>query len=176
MPTQRPTIEESSKFNLLTSIWIVPFIALIIAGWLAYQYFSELGPEIRIIFPTNEGLNAGQSQIKYRNVPIGTVTKIVLQKDGEGVAVIARMEKNATPYLNTNAKFWIVKPEVGISGVSGLETLISGTYINMSSTKGGEYKKSFQGLTQTYRFDEEGMHLRAIMSKKVHLYTLKILK
>ena len=70
------------------------------------------------------------------------------------------LRKNATPYLNTNAKFWIVKPEVGISGVSGLETLISGTYINMSSTKGGEYKKSFQGLTQTYRFDEEGSYFQ----------------
>jgi len=110
MSTEIPQIEESSKFNLITSIWIVPFIALIIAGWLAYQYFSELGPEIKIIFPENEGLHAGQSQIKYRNVPIGTVKKIVLQKKGEGVTVIARMEKSATPYLNTNAKFWIVKP------------------------------------------------------------------
>lgn len=160
MSTQRPTIEELSKFNLFTSIWIVPFIALIIAGWLAYQYFSELGPEIKIIFPTNEGLNAGQSQIKYRNVPIGTVKKIVLQKDGEGVAVIARMEKTATPYLNTNAKFWIVKPEVGISGVSGLETLISGTYIDMFSTKGGEPAKSFLGLTQTYRYNEDGKYFQ----------------
>lgn len=160
MSAQIPQVEESSKFNLITSIWIVPFIAVIIAGWLAYQYFSELGPEIKIIFPANEGLNAGQSQIKYRNVPIGTVKKIVLQEDGEGVTVIARMEKSATPYLNSNAKFWIVKPEVGISGVSGLETLISGTYIGMYSEKGGEPKKSFHGLTQAYRYTEEGTYFQ----------------
>lgn len=160
MSKQIPQIEESSKFNLITSIWIVPFIALIIAGWLAYQYFSELGPEIRIVFPENQGLNAGQSQIKYRNVPIGTIKKIVLQEKGEGVTVIARMDKSATPYLNTNTKFWIVKPEVGVSGVSGLDTLISGTYIDMFARKEGEFKKSFTGLSQTYRFTEEGMYIQ----------------
>ncbi|MHB0994103.1 MAG: hypothetical protein ACYC04_07070 [Sulfurovum sp.] len=61
MSEQTPLIEESSRFNLLTSIWIVPFVALMVAGWLAFQYFSERGEEIRIIFPKNEGLNAGQS-------------------------------------------------------------------------------------------------------------------
>lgn len=160
MSAQIPQIEESSSFNLITSIWIVPFIALIVAGWLAYQYFSELGPEIKIIFPVNEGLNAGQSQIKYRNVTIGTVQKIVLQERGEGVTVIARMEKSATPYLNTNAKFWIVKPEVGFSGVSGLETLISGTYIDMFSDKDGEQKRIFQGLAQPYRYEKDGMYFQ----------------
>ncbi len=160
MSKQLPQIEESSRFNFITSIWIVPFIALIIAGWLAYQYFSELGPEIKIIFPANEGLNAGQSQIKYRNVPIGTVKKIVLQKKGEGVAVIARMDKSATPYLNSNTKFWIVKPEVGMSGVSGLETLISGTYINMHAEKGGKSQDIFSGLSEGYRYTEEGMYFQ----------------
>jgi paraquat-inducible protein B len=160
MSAQTPQVEELSKFNLITSIWIVPFIAVIIAGWLAYQYFSELGPEIKIIFPTNEGLNAGQSQIKYRNVPIGTVKKIELQKNGDGVAVIARMDKSAVPYLNTNTKFWIVKPEVGISGVSGLDTLISGTYINMHATKSGKKLRFFRGLSEGYRLTEKGQYFQ----------------
>ena len=151
MSQQIPEIEESTKFNFITSIWIVPFVALLIAGWLAYQYYSELGPEIKIIFPKNEGLQAGQSRIKYRDVPIGTVKRIELQKDGEGVTVIASMDKTATPYLNGNSKFWIVKPEVGISGVSGLETLISGTYINMSSEKGGVFTNEYVGLEHAYR-------------------------
>ncbi|HSR73339.1 MAG TPA: MlaD family protein [Sulfurovum sp.] len=160
MSPQIPKLEESSNFNLITSIWIVPFIALIIAGWLAYQYFSELGPEIRIIFPENEGLNAGQSQIKYRNVPVGTVTKIVLQKNGEGVTVIARMEKSAVPYLNESTEFWIVKPEVGITGVSGLETLISGTYINMDAVKGEKPLKMFRGVNESTRRKEEGKYFQ----------------
>ncbi|HHD79293.1 MAG TPA: MCE family protein, partial [Epsilonproteobacteria bacterium] len=156
MSKQIPKVEESTKFNFITSIWIVPFIALIIAGWLAYQYFSELGPEIRIIFPNNEGLQAGQSHIKYKDVPIGVVKKIELQKDGEGVTIIARMDKNTEAYLNDNTKFWIVKPEVGVTGVSGLETLISGTYINMYTQKGGAFKEKFHGMSHAYRKINDG--------------------
>ena len=151
MAQQIPQIEESSKFNLLTSIWIVPFIALIIAGWLAYQYFADLGPEVRIVFPKNEGLIAGQSQVKFRNVPVGKVTKILITEDTKGVVVVVRMIKDAEPYMTERAKFWIVKPEVGLSGVSGLDTLISGTYIDVFSEKGGTYKKEHIGLTQPYR-------------------------
>ena len=158
MSKQIPQIEESTKFNFFTSIWIVPFIALIIAGWLAYQYFSELGPEIRIVFPNNEGLQAGQSLIKYRNVPVGKITRIELQEDGEGIVVVARMEKTVVPFLNESSKFWIVKPEVGIGGVSGLDTLISGTYINMDAQKAEETVKAFVGQTHAYRDDSQGQY------------------
>ena len=151
MSKEIPQIEESSKFNFMTSIWLVPFIAIIIAGWLAYQYFSDLGPEIRIVFPKNVGLKAGQSHIKYKDVPIGTVTKIELNTEGEGVVVIARMDKMASSYLNENSKFWIVKPEVGVSGITGLDTLLSGTYINMFTEKGITKKENFIGLAQNFR-------------------------
>jgi len=157
-----PTITESSKFNLITSIWIVPFIALVIAGWLAFQYFSERGVQIKIIFPKNEGLVAGQSLVKFRNVPVGKVTKIYVEEGTAGVIVMVRMNsKDSTPYLNEHANFWIVKPEVGLSGVSGLDTLISGTYINVYSKAGGKKsKESFIGLRQPYRDTGEGEYFR----------------
>lgn len=163
MSTQIPTIEESNKFNLVTSIWIVPFIALFIAGWLAYQYYSELGPEIKIIFPQNEGLQAGQSVIKYKNVIIGKVTKLELENDGSNVAVYARMDKSAKPFLNEFTKFWIVKPEVGIGGITGLDTLISGTYIDTSSETGGEFRTTFTGMSNynTMNMEGEYFHLNA---------------
>jgi len=160
MREHSPLVEESSRFNLLTSIWIVPFVALFVAGWLAFQYFSQRGEEIRIVFPKNEGLNAGQSQIKFRDVPIGVVQKIELQKNAEGVVVIARMDKAAKPYLNEKAKFWIVKPEVGIGGVSGLDTLLSGTYINMYSQEEGHAKKSFYGLKDAFHENKEGVYYK----------------
>jgi len=160
MREHSPLVEESSRFNLLTSIWIVPFVALFVAGWLAFQYFSQRGEEIRIVFPKNEGLNAGQSQIKFRDVPIGVVQKIELQKNAEGVVVIARMDKAAKPYLNEKAKFWIVKPEVGIGGVSGLDTLLSGTYINMYSQEEGHAKKSFYGLKEAFYQNKEGVYYK----------------
>jgi len=83
-----PEITESTKFNLITSIWIVPIIALIIAGWLAYQHFSDRGPEIRIIFPKNEGLIAGQSVVKFRNVPVGKVTKIYVEETEDAIQLV----------------------------------------------------------------------------------------
>ena len=156
MSNEIPKVKESTRLNLLTSIWIVPIIALIVALWLVWQHYSRLGPEIRIIFPKNEGLQAGQSQIKYKDVPVGKVTKIELTEDGKGVIVYAQMKKMASEYLNETTKFWIVKPEVGVSGVSGLETLISGTYINMYAQKKVQNKEQFYGLTHTYRKNTEG--------------------
>lgn len=164
MAQQIPEITQSTKFNFFTSIWIVPFIALIIAGWLAYQYFAERGPEIEIIFPVNEGLIAGQSVIKFRNVPVGKVTKIHVSPEIEGIIVTIRMNTNKSkPFLTENARFWIVKPEFGLSGVSGLDTLISGTYINVYSKLGGkEPLKQFIGLSQPYRDSMEGEYFHLI--------------
>ena len=164
MSTQIPEIKESSKFNFVTSIWIVPFIALIIAGWLGYQYFEDRGPEIRIIFPVNESLVAGQSVVKFRNVPVGKITDIYVEQEIEGVVVVVRMNsKRSNPYLTEKAKFWIVKPEVGIGGVSGLDTLLSGTYINIYSDLGGkEDKDEYIGLSQPYHDSKNGEYFHLL--------------
>jgi len=164
MAQQIPEITESTKFNFFTSIWIVPFIALIIAGWLAYQYFADRGPEIEIVFPVNEGLVAGQSVIKFRNVPVGKVTKIHVSPDIAGIVVTVRMNsKRSEPFLTEKARFWIVKPEVGLGGISGLDTLISGTYINVYSKAGGKKPmRKFVGLSQPYRDSMEGEYFHLL--------------
>jgi len=175
MSQQIPEITESTKFNLITSIWIVPIIALIIAGWLAYEHFAERGPEIKIIFPQNEGLIAGQSVVKFRNVPVGKVTKIYAEEGTDGVIVVVRMDsKSSRVYLSEHARFWIVKPEVGFSGVSGLDTLLSGTYINVYSKKGGKHlKDKFIGLSHAYRDNLQGdyFHLTSLNGDNVAVGT-----
>lgn len=163
---RQPHIQESSRFNLLTSIWIVPFIALIISLWLVYQHFAKLGPEVKIVFANSGGLEAGQSVIKYRNVPVGKVTRIEIEENGKGVVVIARMNKEAERFMNESTRFWIVKPEVGYSGVSGLETLISGSYIAMHATEGKEEKQVFKGLDTPYRDINSGTYI-LLSSKSV---------
>ncbi|PHS40365.1 MAG: hypothetical protein COB07_04520 [Sulfurovum sp.] len=162
MTKKIPEITESSKFNFITSIWIVPIIALVIAGWLGYQHFAKRGSEIRIIFPQNEGLVAGQSVVKFRNVPVGKVTRIDAEEGRNGISVTIRMnDKSSKAYLTENAKFWIVKPEVGLSGISGLDTLISGTYINVYSKTGGKQaREKFIGLTQPYRDSMKGEYFQ----------------
>ena len=150
MEIKEPNIGSKSRFNFITSIWIVPFIALIIGGWLVYEHFSKLGPEIRIEFKKSYGLSAGQSVVKFRDVAVGKVTRIEINSKKDGVIVYARMNKDVEPFLNETTKFWVVKPEVGYGGVKGLDTILSGTYINMYAKKGKKRVLKFIGLDHEY--------------------------
>ena len=145
-----PKLKESKNVQVLTTIWLVPFLAMVIALWLAYQYYSKLGPTIEISFKSNAGLVANQSQIKLRDVTIGMVSKISLSKEGDGVLVEAKMNKEVSQYLNDKAKLWIVHADVGSHGVSGLDTLVSGSYIELYGVKEEETKKKFVGLEEPY--------------------------
>ena len=145
-----PKVRESKSVQVLTTIWLVPFLAMIIALWLAFQYYAKLGSTIEISFESNAGLIANQSQIKLRDVTIGVVSKISLSKDGKGVTVQAKMNKEVSSYLNDKAKFWIVHPDVGSHGISGLDTLVSGSYIELYGVKEEETKKKFVGLEKPY--------------------------
>ncbi len=150
MEINEAIVDNKSGFNFFTSVWIVPFIALIIGGWLVYEHFSKLGPEIKIYFKNSGGLVAGQSVVKYRDVSVGKVTQIVIDNKNNGVIVYARLNKDAEPFLNETTKFWVVKPEVGYSGVKGLDTILSGTYIGMYAKKGKKRVKEFKGLDSAY--------------------------
>ncbi len=145
-----PEAVESKKLQFLTSIWIVPIIAILISIWLIYQYFSELGPEVVILFEESGGLKVNQSTIKYRDVTVGVVKKITLQEGAKGVVVTARMNVETAPYLNENTKFWIVKPVVSTNGITGLETLVSGSYIELSSARGEKEERFFIGLEEPF--------------------------
>ncbi len=175
MEIHEPKKSRKSKLSLLTSIWIVPVIALLISLWFAYQYFAQLGPEIQILFKENSGLQANQSYVKYRDVPVGVVKEITLDKKSDNVVVTIRMNKEAEPFLNDETKFWIVKPEVGSGGISGLDTLISGTYIKMYAKKkdGKKVKKIYEGLEKPYidRNCDTGYryHLSAPDSRNLHI-------
>jgi len=148
---KEPIIEEEKGFNFFTSIWIVPIIALIIALWLTYEHFSKLGPEIKIEFKDSGGLVAGESVLKFRDVPVGKVTKIEINsKKNDGVIVYVRVDKGVEPFLNDSAKFWIVKPEVSYTGVSGLDTLLKGSYIKMYANKEDTPKREFIGSNHPF--------------------------
>ncbi len=169
-PIDRPQFEENRTFNLLTSIWIVPLIALILSAWLVYQHFTSLGSEIRIDFANSGNLIAGESVIKFRDVPVGRVIRIELQKGGEGVTVVARMNKEAEPYLNRTTRFWIVKPQVDYSGVRGLDTLLHGAYIEMHAERKGKLHTTFKGLEKPYRSEEEGAYFYLSAQKIDNVY------
>ena len=169
---KEPLVESSNRFNLLTSIWIVPIIAFFVSFALLYRHYSALGPKIEIVLPNSDGLEAGQSVIKFRNLAVGKILKIHIQKEDKGVVVVARMDKDMKEFLNESTKFWIVKPRVGYSGVSGLDTLISGSYIAMyAKRQSSNTKRKFIGEMQPYRDKNSGIKIHMISSK---LSTVKV--
>ncbi|HZZ20429.1 MAG TPA: MlaD family protein [Opitutaceae bacterium] len=129
-------------------VWIVPIIAALICAWLGYREFHDLGPEISINFADASGVEAGKTTLEYKGVAVGTVRSVELRKGLVGIAIKLRLKKEATELANGGSKFWIVHPEIGLSGVHGLETLVSGVRLNVSPGN-GPTTKEFEGLDKT---------------------------
>ena len=125
-------------------VWIIPIVSLIVAGWLVYKYYSSLGPLIVIKFKTSGGLEAKRSFVKFKDVKVGKVESIKILKNS--VLVKVRMNKAMKIFLNNSTKFWIVKPEIGLNKVRGLDAIISGPYIQMYAKPKGFSKTFFIGL------------------------------
>ena len=100
-------------------IWLIPIVAVIVAATLAYEAIQSRGPQIVVLFKSAEGLEAGKSKVKYREVEIGTVDLIRL-RDPEHVEVHCSLDKGTRPYLTKSAKFWVVRPRIGSGRVSGI--------------------------------------------------------
>jgi paraquat-inducible protein B len=134
------------QMKSISSIWFVPVIAVLIGLWMVFYQWSIEGPEITIEFSSAEGLVAGKTKIKSRNVDIGEVSEITLNKKSDGVLVIAKMAKSAEKLLVEDSQFWVVSPQVTLKGISGLSTLISGEYIKIAPGKSLEKKVDYVGL------------------------------
>jgi len=142
---QAELTEAGSRFAV---VWLLPLVALLVAGWLLYKTASEKGPSIVIRFETAAGIEAQKTPIRYRGVEVGKVNAVTYAPDLSHVIVDAHMKRGADNYLNENSKFWVVRPRIGASGISGLGTLVSGAYIEMDPGKGGAPSLEFEGLEQ----------------------------
>ena len=127
-------------------IWIIPIIAALVAIGIAVQRFLNEGPTITITFKVAEGIEAGKTFVKYKDVNIGQVTKVSLSEDYSHVVVTAKIAKNAKNLLVKDAKFWIMQPRISMSGISGMGTLLSGNYIGLETGKSTEKQREFKGL------------------------------
>jgi paraquat-inducible protein B len=127
-------------------VWLVPIVAVLIGGWLAYKGLSEKGPTVTISFESAEGLEAGKTKLKYKDVELGQVETIRFNTDLSRVIVTVELVKEAEPHLTENTRFWVVRPRVTASGVSGLGTLFSGAYIGMDPGQEGAPARKFKGL------------------------------
>ena len=110
-------------------IWIIPIVAVLVGAGLAAKVILERGPTITISFKTGEGLEAGKTHVKYKDVDIGLVKTVALSDDHNQVIASVELNKEASDFLLEDTRFWIVRPRITASGVTGLGTLLAGPYI-----------------------------------------------
>lgn len=127
-------------------IWIVPILAALVGLSLVVHSWLDAGPAISVTFNSAEGLDAGKTQVKYKSVVIGKATKIRLSKDRSHVIVTLALDKSAESFATKGSRFWVVRPRIGLGGVSGVDTLLSGPFIGADVGDSKEEKTHFEGL------------------------------
>lgn len=135
-----------SALRSISKIWLIPIVAIFIGAWMIYLHISSQGSLIVINFETGEGIEAGKTKIRIKNVEVGLVENIELNGNFEGVAVTARVNKSYEYLLKEDTLFWVVRPRIGKGGISGLGTIFSGAYIELSMGVSDEESFTFIGL------------------------------
>ncbi|MEK0363501.1 PqiB family protein [Pseudomonas sp. CBC3] len=127
-------------------VWLVPIAAALVGFSMVMQNWLSAGPQITVSFETAEGLEANKTQVKYKNVVIGQVTAINLSEDHTRVIATVELDQHAEPFTREDTKFWVVRPRIGASGVSGVDTLLSGAFIGADAGRAEETRREFLGL------------------------------
>ena len=146
-------------------VWLIPLIAAVVGLYLAYWAWSEQGPQITIVFESADGIVAGQTKLKYKEVDVGVVETVELNEDLSRVRVTASMAKELSGFITDETRFWVVRAEVSAAEISGVDTLLSGAYLAVDPSSEGERTRIFEGLEKApvVRSDKPGtlFHLRA---------------
>ena len=153
------------KTNVFTSVvWLIPLIALIAGGWLLIKDIRNRGPVITLLMDSAEGIEVNNTVIKVLNVDVGHVTRIKLRDDQKGVEVTAQLSADAKDLIRSDTQFWVVKPRIDQSGVTGLGTLLSGSYIAFTPGKSQETKDVFvvQDIPPIAAIGQSGLRLNLI--------------
>lgn len=130
----------------ISLIWLVPIVAALVGLSMVVQSWLSAGPQITVSFFTAEGLEANKTQVKYKNVVIGRVTGITLSEDRTRVVATIDLDQNTEAFTREDAQFWVVRPRIGASGVSGVDTLLSGSFIGADPGDATETRREFIGL------------------------------
>lgn len=127
-------------------VWLIPLVAVLAAAWLGYRTYQQQGPLVTITFQTAESLEAGKTRVRFKDVDVGVVEAIELTPDLSRVRVHARLSATVAGFLNDRTRFWVVRPRLSRGQVSGLETLVGGSFIGVDLSAEGRAQRSFQGL------------------------------
>ncbi|WP_299997339.1 intermembrane transport protein PqiB [uncultured Cedecea sp.] len=134
------------KLKSWSPVWIFPIITALIGAWILFYHYSHQGPQVVLITTNAEGIEGGKTTIKSRSVDVGVVETAVLSDDLHHVRVTARLNSGMDKLLRQDSVFWVVKPQIGRDGVSGLGTLLSGAYIELQPGSTGEHLEEYSLL------------------------------
>ena len=140
-PKPAPSIEDARIRNsrtLRSTVWLIPLLAALTGAWLLVQNARSKGPEITLLMDNAEGIEVNTTAVKVLNVEVGRVVNIRLRDDQSGVEITARMNKDVAPLMRKDTQFWVVKPRIDQNGITGLGTLVSGSYIAFTPGKSNE--------------------------------------
>jgi paraquat-inducible protein B len=144
-PSNPPTAR-TKRSRRVPVIWLIPTIAIAIGVWLAWDTLSKEGPTITVTFDSAEGLQTSQSQLKFRDITLGAVKRLDLAPDHAHVIVTIATTRQAEPLLTDQTVFWVVKPRLFAGNISGLGTLLSGSYVGMMpGITAGKPQRTFTG-------------------------------
>ena len=136
-----------SIWRNLSFVWLVPIIALGVSLGIAWQNFSDRGELIEVSFGNASGVVAGETTLRYRDVVVGTVEEVRFSDDLARVLVYVRVDNDVAPFIDDEAVFWVVRPEVSARGISGLSTVLSGVYIEGAwDNVAGTWTQQFRGV------------------------------
>lgn len=131
----------------ISGIWLVPLVAVALGLWLLYDTYRSKGPTVQIRFATADGIEIDKTRVRFRNVPLGQVSDIELDESLQGVWITVAMAPAARPLLREDTRFWVVRPRVQGTSISGLGTIVSGAYIELDpGTAAATQERKFQGL------------------------------
>ena len=120
---------EPAPARRLPLVWLAPLAAVVVALFLLWREYEARGPLIEVVFPSADGVTAGETALRYRSVDVGRVESLSFTDDLSRVVAKIRVSPDVAPFIDADARFWVVRPEVSARGISGLETVISGAYI-----------------------------------------------
>lgn len=127
-------------------VWIFPFFALLLCAWLLISHMRDQGPRLEISFEDGSSLQPEKTRVKFRGVTIGVVKSVVISEDGKKVVAHTQLNKSAEHFAVKGSRFWVVTPQVTFQGISGLETLVEGSYIAVQPGKpDDEEQLEFEG-------------------------------
>jgi paraquat-inducible protein B len=141
----RPIVRPPRRFNI-SLVWLVPIVALIVGASLLIREALLVGPQIQIQFASAEGVQAGNTEVRYKDVVIGHVEGVSLAEDHERVVVTVRLDHSAADFAVEDTSFWVVRARIGLGGVTGLGTLLSGSYIGADAGVSKQPRSHFVGL------------------------------